>query len=870
VSGPLPAVPRATVRLQLHKGFTFADAEEALPYLASLGVSHIYSSPILTARPGSIHGYDVIDPTQVNPELGGEEGLRRFVTALRGFGLGLIVDIVPNHMAVGASENPWWADVLRHGRHSRYAEFFDIDWDSTQAGLRGRVLAPFLGKAYGEALMDGELRLRSAKDDGYVIDYFGNKFPIRRDDEAHVQEAGLESFNAATQSGRDMLHALLERQHYRLAWWRTAGDEINWRRFFDINGLAGLRAEHEAVFEAAHATLFRLYVAGLIDGFRIDHVDGLTDPPAYCRRLRRRLHELESQRPTGVPDGPAYLVVEKIIAHGETLPADWQVAGTTGYDFMNEVNALQHDQSAAQALGDIWHTFTGRTAIFAVEEHAARLEVLARSFEAPLQSVVRALHDLAWGGLATRDLSPGAIRRGVTTYLSHFPVYRAYNNGGAASAGDRASFSAALVAARQDAPLPEHAILEQIDRWLSGEAGGNGADALRQRAATVFNQLSAPLAAKAVEDTAFYRYGPLLSRNDVGFDAGRLGSSVDDFHAACLKRLRSFPDAMLATATHDHKRGEDVRARLAVISERPEAWREFASRMLALPASVRPAPDDEIMLYQTLIGAWPFDLGVDDAAASRDFAERLVGWQQKALREAKLRTDWVLPNDAYEQQARAFLFDAMSSGSQRFLYLHSFARRLAAPGAVNGLVQATLKLMAPGMPDFFQGTEFWDLSLVDPDNRRPVDFAARKIAQGTMAAPPDAARGWRDGRVKQSLIAVLLSLRSQMPELFARGEYLPLTVVGALADHVVAFARRLESAVVVVVAPRLPTALMQGDDSIMLHRDRLDGLSVAVPPELAGRGYTNVLSSNVVLTLGASQPVAPLLGNFPIAVLRSD
>ncbi|MEA2770048.1 MAG: (1-_4)-alpha-D-glucan 1-alpha-D-glucosylmutase, partial [Acetobacteraceae bacterium] len=597
--------PRATMRLQLHKGFTFADASALVPYLVDLGISHVYSSPILTARAGSIHGYDVIDPTSVNPELGGEQGLREFVSVVHGAGLGLIVDIVPNHMAVGGFDNPWWTDMLRHGRSSRYADFFDVDWETGDPDLHGKVLAPFLGRPYGEALDAGEIRLAHTSSGEPVIRYFDSDFPIDPTNHASIVERGVASFDPTTPDGRSQLHELLERQHYRLAWWGAAGDEINWRRFFDINGLAGLRIEEPTVFEEVHATLFRLYGEGLIDGFRVDHVDGLSDPPGYCRRLRQRLDDL-------APDRHAYLVIEKILGAGESLPTDWGVEGTSGYDFMNEVSALQHDQSSAAALGQLWHGATQRPAYFEDEEVPARLEILQRGFDAQLGAVTRALHRVARSNRNTRDTSAASIRRGLVALLSHFPVYRGYDAGSKRSRMDQAAFAKALAAAKQATPASEHAVLDRLDRWLGGEPGDKVAN-------TRFQQLSAPVAAKSVEDTAFYRYGRLLSRNDVGFDAGRLGGSVADFHRACADRLASFPDAMLATATHDHKRGEDLRARLAVISEVPDDWAAFLAQCRAIEAK-RPDPGDEIMLYQMIVGGWPLDLDTSDAAGCQAFA----------------------------------------------------------------------------------------------------------------------------------------------------------------------------------------------------------------------------------------------------------
>lgn len=856
------------MRLQLHKDFTFSDAAELVPYLVELGISHVYSSPILTARAGSIHGYDVVDPTRVNAELGGEQGLRAFVAVLRAARLGLIVDIVPNHMAVGASDNPWWTDLLRHGRSSKYGQFFDVDWDCEDPALRGKVLAPFLGKPYGAALADGEIRVAESRSGDPVIRYFDTEFPIDPADFAHIAEAGPEAFDPATRGGRERIHALLERQHYRLAWWRTAGDEINWRRFFDINGLAGLRIEVPEVFEATHATLFRLYAEGLIDGFRVDHVDGLSDPPAYCRQLRQRLDELAARRPAGAPHDHAYVVIEKILGAGEVLPIDWGVDGTSGYDFMNEGSALQHNAASAVALADIWHQASLRPASFEAEEVPARQETIRHGFDASLRAVTAALHRIARADPATRDTSAAAIRRGLVAILSHFPAYRGYDAGRERSAIDQAAFSKALTGAKATAPRSAHATLDLLDRWLGGQEPDHETLPLYKRAGTLFQQLSAPVAAKAVEDTAFYRYGRLLSRNDVGFDAARLGSSIADFHQACGDRLASFPDAMLATATHDHKRGEDVRARLAVLSEVPDDWAAFLAqaRLLPIPAA-RPDPGDEIMLYQMIVGAWPLALEPSDHDGGKAFAERLAAWQVKALREAKLRTDWTVPDEAYEATAGDFLFALFLPGSPFQALARSFVDRIAPAGAVNGLVQAALKMTVPGMPDFYQGSEFWDFSLVDPDNRRPVDYQARRAA---LSAEPDTVLAtWRDGRIKQWMMRTILRLRQETPELFARGDYIPLRVDGPLQDHIVAFARTHLGSALVVVAPRLVRGLLQSDGQLQFQAASLQDSVIMMPSQLLGVPMQPLPGTTAPVKIGVEMRLDALLSELPVALLHA-
>ena len=864
--------PRATFRLQLHAGFTFSDAADLVPYLRDLGVSHLYASPILAARRGSLHGYDVVDPTRVNPELGGEAGLHKLATALRAAGVGLIVDIVPNHMAVGGNENAWWQDVLRHGPASRYAHYFDIDWTPADPALHGKVLAPFLGSPYGVALRDGQLRLATDPDGTASIGYFDDRYPIAPRDQGEIAATGPAAYDPATEDGRARLHRLLERQHYRLAWWGTAGDEINWRRFFDINGLAALRIEDPQVFEATHATLFRLYSERLIDGFRVDHVDGLTDPPGYCRRLRARLAALAKRELSAAAPAP-YIVVEKILGAGEALPTDWGVAGTSGYDFMNEVSAVQHDPEAERPLAFFWSAVSSRPADFAIEEALARRQIMERSFDAQLAATATLLHRLARLDPATRDTTQPAIRRALLSLLAHFPVYRTYNAGGPRSSGGQAAFAHALAAAKATAPLHLHPVLDQLDRWLGGEDPDTPGSELRTHATRRFQQLSAPVAAKAVEDTAFYRYGRLLSRNDVGFDAARLGAEPSDFHAANGARARDFPDALLATATHDHKRGEDVRARLAVLSEMPDLWQETVQRWMEANIPLRPRaspyPGDEALLYQMVVGAWPLNLSSSDAAGCKEFAERLGSWQQKAIREAKLQGDWTGPDEAYEAAVRDFLLHLFTPSSAFAAEAAAFVQRIGAAGAVNSLAQTLLKLTSPGIPDFFQGTEFWDFSLVDPDNRRPVDFAARTRGLAEAATPRSLAGAWRNGRVKQAVIVCGLALRRAAPDLFARGAYLPVEAAGPCARHVIAFARTRGEQVALTVVPRLPYRLLKSANAITLSQRTWSDTALRCPPELIGRRLHDTLKSGPGVILSASLPIAPLLHDFPISLLST-
>jgi malto-oligosyltrehalose synthase len=798
-----PTPPRATYRLQLHAGFTFDDAAAVVPYLAGLGISHAYVSPILTAQSGSTHGYDVVDPSRINPELGGEAGLRRLVAALHAHAMGLVVDIVPNHMGVGGDQNPWWLDVLRHGQASRYAKFFDIDWMPPDPSLHGRILAPFLGTPYGEALDSGDLLLVHEEAHGWAVRYHEHLFPIRPQDtpaldaDAHA----IDAHDAGTPDGRARLHRLLERQHYRLAWWRTGGDLINWRRFFDIAGLAGLNAGRPEVFAASHEVLLRLYAEGLIDGLRVDHVDGLADPGTYCRTLRTAMRDAR-------PGHQGWLVVEKILAAGEALEPGWQVDGTTGYDFMNDTSLVLHDRAGLAALVADWKRRTGRPG-FAQEERLARTQTLDRSFSAQLDAAAAALYRIAAFDPSDRDRPQAALRRCLARILVHFPRYRSY----AAEGLGTEALQQAIAAAEPACAPADRDHLPRIADWLGTVPAGPHAG-LRHDAIRRFEQLSAPIAAKSVEDTAFYRYAPLLSRNDVGFDPGERVGSIAGWHATCAQRAAAWPHAMLATATHDHKRGEDLRARLAVLSQVPEDWIACLDRWLPTLGGGLDAAD-AIMLLQMLVGGWPPGMAPDDAEAAAALRDRLAEWQNKAVREAKRHSSWSAPDAEYEATAAAaldrLLLDPAQAATRR--EIAALVERISPFGLRNGLVQTVLKLTVPGVPDIYQGTEFLDFSLVDPDNRGVVDYAAR-AAGGTGA----------DG-VKQHAIATLLRLRREQPELFSAGDYREIPVDSAQKLGVFAFERRAGGLILAVICSRLAAGLSGPDDPV--HSDAVKAAVLA-------------------------------------------
>ena len=893
----------ATVRLQLHSDFTLDDAVPLVPYFSRLGISHVYASPILKARAGSRHGYDVVDPTQINPELGGEAALLRLVAALRKHGMGFILDTVSNHMAVGGADNPWWQSLLAWGRRSPYAEFFDIQWHSADPLLAGQLLLPFLGSDYGQALQNGELPLTFDATTGMLeVAHYDHRFPIcpadygqilshipqlqdlaqhfsalrgsaqplidaqalhaelaRRVNVGTSLEQALAAFDSSSEQGFHRLHELLERQSYRLASWRTAADDINWRRFFDINELGGLRVERSVVFEATHAKLFELIERGLVDGLRIDHIDGLADPRGYCRKLRRRVDSLLAARPVeaAVEHFPIY--VEKILGVDEHLHQDWLTDGTTGYEFMNQVSLVQHDPAGEAPLTELWREVSERPE-FEEEVRQARRLVLNASLAGDCESVAQALLQVARDDLMTRDLTLGAIRRALQALVEHYSVYRTYINALGRPAEDEVFFQQALLAARQTLSEADWPLLTQLEQWLGGQRWrslppGRARKQLRH-ACVRFQQLTAPSAAKAVEDTAFYRSARLLSRNDVGFEAERFSAPPEAFHEEAQRRLRDFPDNLLATATHDHKRGEDCRARLAVLSERGpwlagrvEHWRELAEPLReALNDGPAPSPGDELMLYQTLLGSWPLQLDLNDQSALAQYAERIRQWQQKALREAKLRSAWSAPNEAYEAASAAFVDGLLLERDHQQLRnsLAEAAQALACPGALNGLAQALLRMTSPGVPDLYQGNEYWDFSLVDPDNRRPVDYALRRATLDASTPLAELLGQWRDGRIKQALIAEVLDLRMAHPQLFRRGDYLPLEVQGEHADKVLAFARVAEGERAIVVVPRLASSLLGTASTPLIPAQNWGNTQLILPFAESTAHWTGLFASRAV------------------------
>lgn len=745
--------PRATYRLQFGPEFGFADAAALAPYLAALGVSHAYLAPVFEARPGSTHGYDVTDPTRLNPELGGEAGFRAMAAAFRAEGIGLVLDIVPNHMGVGPT-NRYWLDVLENGAKSRFADWFDIDW---QAG-GGRVVLPVLGEGYGAALDSGALELRE-DGAGYAIwAHDTHRLPVRPEDHAAIRTAGVGSFRNAE------LDALIARQHWRPAKFSLERDGLNYRRFFAISDLAGVRVEDEEVFVATQALPLALVNEGLADGLRVDHIDGLRDPKQYLRRLR------------AAGERPFWLLVEKILAEGETLPEDWGVDGTTGYEVANLLVGLLVDPAGRDAMTAAYAGFSDSAAPEAVVRQGKR-EALERLLASELGALVRRVAALAAASLRFRDVGADSVRVALVEVIAALDVYRTYADADGIASSDRERLAQAVAAGRQGAPWLEPDAFGLVEAVLGLEfAGFPGAEADVREAAIRAQQLSGPAMAKGLEDTALYRYARLIALNEVGSEPGQFGVGAEAFHAANARRAAA---SMLTTSTHDTKRGEDARARIAALPRHVAAWEERVGTWHGWLADAA-APidaDDEYFFYQLLLGAWPMEWRPGrDRDGWEAFADRIRAAMLKSVREASVSTRWVNGDPAYEARLEDFLDRALEPGpGNAFLAsFRAFEAEMAEDGAANALIQAALRLTVPGVPDTYQGAELWEQSLVDPDNRRPVDFAARAAMLAELPPGGEAFRAWTDPMAKLALTARLLRVRRERPEMFAQGTYRPL------------------------------------------------------------------------------------------------
>jgi (1->4)-alpha-D-glucan 1-alpha-D-glucosylmutase len=952
-------VPLSTYRLQFNGGFKFEDARRLVPYLAQLGITHCYASPILRARLGSQHGYDIIDHNHLNPEIGSESEFRQFVAELKSRGMGLIVDTVPNHMGVGHGDNPWWQDVLQNGRTSVYADFFDIDWSPLTPQLQNKVLIPILGNPYGEDLEAGNIKL-AFENGKLVAKYFDTVLPIdpqtfplvlaplhNGGGNGHGQDAlpELESLTAALgrlpvnsttdpdevlrrqrelpeltsrlqtlwqdspgvrtyieralksingtprdPSSFDALHTLLEKQAYRLAFWRVSGEEINYRRFFDINDLVGLRMENPRVFAETHKLIRRFLAEGLISGLRIDHPDGLLNPAEYFMRLQRLcaasrclgaeprspaaadgieldIHAAVSEAPPE-QQAPLYLLIEKILERGEHLHPEWQVDGSVGYDFANLVNGVLIDHRHAAFFTKLYHRVIDVTVQVDRLIYESKKLVMRRALASEVNVLTHMLNEISNGDRRARDFTRGVLREAIRETIAFFPVYRTYiDERGRVSDDDRKYIEEATRLAQRHNGTIAAAAFDFVRHILLLENGDNEGTLYgyqRKLYFTLkFQQLTGPVMAKGLEDTACYIYARFISSNEVGGTPAEFGLPVSEFHRSNQERAERWPASMLATSTHDTKRSEDVRARLNVLSEMPSAWatqvmkwrRINRGRKVALhDGRIVPDNNEEYFLYQTIIGAWPLQMPTEEAR--EEFVRRIQQYIDKALHEAKVNLSWLNPNPEYVGGMNTFIERILAPryrGKLNLFWdsLQKFLPPVMYFGAMNSLSQVLLKLTCPGVSDVYQGQEMWDFSLVDPDNRRPVDFELRARAamelrewattHGEASACRELLNDYRDGRLKLWVTMQALNLRRRQPDLFRRGSYMPLHVSRGHEEHVVTFARAYGSQAVIVAAPRLSYTLMKGREEAPLGAVWGD-TELELPSQIHGRRLRNVMT----------------------------
>ena len=885
-------IPRATYRLQLNGTFTFKDATALVPYLAELGISHVYCSPYFRARPGSVHGYDVVDHNALNPEIGTEADFEEFVATLRAHDMGHILDFVPNHVGVMGADNAAWMDVLEYGKDSKFAEFFDIDWSPPNPALNGKLLVPALGTPYGESLENGELQPRyEPETQSLAVFYHQHRFPINPHTypEGSLEEAAKQLTGTPGEpSSFDALHELLERQSYRLAYWRVAADDINYRRFFDVNDLAALRMENPQVFELTHRLALKLIADHKLDGLRIDHPDGLYDPLGYFTTLQNAVNS-GAPWPADQTQLPLYLVVEKITATFERLPQSWPVHGTTGYNFTNVVNGLFVDARVKARLDRIYSSFIVDYAEWGDVAFDSKVLVLRTSLAAELNVLANQLARIAQADRHTRDFTLSNLRHALTEVIACFPVYRTYVTD-KASDDDKRFIDWAIARARRRGSTTDIPMLEFVHSMLLADTSQVDASMHAQVRAFAgkFQQVTAPVTAKGVEDTALYRFTRLASLNEVGGEPETFGTSTRQFHADAQYRAKHWPHEMLATSTHDTKRSEDVRARIDVLSEMLTLWRKSIQRWSRMNRGRRrivddlpaPGPHAEYLLYQTLLGTWPLET-LDDAGYAT-YRERIEEYMVKASREAKRRTSWANVNAEYEEALRQFIRLALErrEGNPFPLELAELARHMARFGFLNSLAQTLCKLTAPGVPDIYQGNELWDDSLVDPDNRRPVDYALRRRLLGNVkrwTTTEDLQAGLAklaDGRCKLYVTFKALEYRRANEALFRDGAYLPLTVAGENAQHVLAYARKLGDRFAIVVLPRLSARLLGANPELPLGADVWGDTRVEIPSRLRVSEITtlrNVIGGAAAAIShdedGAHLRLAGVLATFPVALL---
>jgi len=948
-------IPQSTYRFQFNSQFRFADAVALIPYLRRLGVSDLYASPIFKARPGSTHGYDVTDPTVLNPELGTEADFGALCDGLKSGGMGLLLDVVPNHMAVSL-DNPWWLDLLENGRRSRYARYFDVDWNPVSGISENKIVVPILRTTYAEALEGRKMNL-VLDTRGFWLDYYGMRLPLelattapiithRLHDlersnprshrsltellevmkgyqgaqsyadndpgavnvqreliraklwELYSQDAGVKQFldaNIGMANGQkgdprsfDLLDHLLNHQWYRLTFWRTALENINYRRFFNISDLISVRTEDPAVFSANHELIFRLLAEGRVTGLRIDHIDGLYNPAEYLVRLQSACTEPKTGDGKRGAGQAGYVVIEKILSGEEPLREGWATSGTTGYEFLNLLNGIFVDPDGLEQLNKIYADFTGQQSDFRNVHYESKRLVMGRKFSSELQTLEHQLNRLANQDRYGRDVSRRELERGFFEVIACLPVYRTYTASYEVAEEDRVILERTFAEVRRRNPTLSAPALRFLQKLFKLEFASGTRETDKQEwlgFVMRWQQFTGPIAAKGVEDTALYLYHRLISLNEVGGEPGAGAVFLADFHRYNETRQQHWPGSLSATSTHDTKRGEDARARINVLSELAETWgrrqsqwsRWNSEHRTQIPSGWLPDRNQETLIYQTLLGSWPLSNPASDA-----LGDRLTGFIEKAMREAQTYSNWRRPNETNEKAVKRFVSKILEPGpDNHFLAdFQEFASEIAFFGAINSLAQVVVKLAAPGVPDIYQGSELWNLAMVDPDNRRPVDFGARdrlltEIEEGLRDDPgglaDQLASDWKSGAVKMLTTVQGLRLRLKERDVFARGQYLPLDSSGERRDFVYAFARRHDDAWVVAAVPRLVTRLVHSGQ-FPIGKD-VWGDTVLVCPAEAPDTWTDELTGQALRARKAGDSLVidagSVFARLPVALLRS-
>jgi (1->4)-alpha-D-glucan 1-alpha-D-glucosylmutase len=1005
-----PKIPIATYRLQFNHEFQFVRAKEIVHYLSDLGISDIYSSPYFKAKEGSLHGYDIVDPNRLNPEVGTEDEYNELIDELRKYGMGQILDIVPNHMCVSTKDNLWWQDVLENGISSTYENFFDIDWEPVKKELKNKVLLPILGDQYGKVLEDQEMNL-SFEDGAFFIYYYDNKFPIRpqtytlvldhRIDElknllssenSHLVELlsiitalkhlppytetenekiierqrekevtkkrlwnlysespeigmfidqNIKLFNGikGEPGSFDLLDRLLSEQVYRLSYWRVATEEINYRRFFDINELASIRMEDPVVFKETHKLIFKLIREGKVTGLRVDHPDGLYSPLQYFQRLQRGcfLHlrlghlgmvkeDIHSDVFEGLKENgslhfphtdiesniepeileqyneitsadpkfkPFYIVGEKILIKDERMPEDWPIFSTTGYVFLNTLNGIFVDTENMKAFEEIYTRFIKARVNFQDIIYEKKKLITHVAMASETNTLGHYLNRLSEKNRHTRDFTLNSLTSAIVEVIAFFPVYRTYANGAGINDRDRRYIELAVTKAKRKNPVISGYIFDFLRDvlLLSYPQDYSAADKTQWvDFAMRFQQITGPVMAKGLEDTAFYSYNRFVSLNEVGGSPERFGTSLETFHGKNIERIKCWPNALIATSTHDTKRSEDVRARINVISEIPDEWRKYLINWRKLNRKKKPVVEgqrvpernEEYLLYQTLVGAWP--VSHVEKSEYEIFKKRIKDYMLKAIREAKINTSWINPNTIYEDAMMLFIENILTfmPNNQFLKDFVVFQKRISHYGMFNSLSQTLLKTTSPGVPDFYQGSEIWDFSLVDPDNRRPVDYTSRmdmlnKLKRreseiGLLKLAKELTINKETGVIKLYLIYKALNYRKANRELFEIGEYIPLETMGERANNICVFVRRIGNKGAMVVVPRFFTKLISKNDGLPLGKEIWKDTFIVIPFSDAGAKCRNVFTGEIATVANYKGATAlflsDILMNFPVALME--